>query len=147
MDNKSLQAVIAAALAALTYYLGIIAIPLVVLIFVMLLDYITGMLAAWYNAELESRKGAKGIVKKVGYMALVAVAMGIDWLIYCGLQQLGINLGYSVFFAVLVAIWLIINEMLSVLENLNRIGVPIPKFLVKIINRLKVTVEKESGDK
>ena len=46
----------------------------------------------------------------------------------------------AVFFAVLVAVWLIINELISVLENLSRIGVPIPNFLKKIINKLKMTI-------
>jgi phage-related holin len=46
----------------------------------------------------------------------------------------------------LVTIWLIINEMISILENLSKIGVPIPEFLKKIIGRLKNTVEKtETG--
>ena len=71
--------------------------------------------------------------------------MIIDWLISQGLQQINVDLHYSVFFAVLVAVWLIINELISTLENLSRMGVPIPNFLKKIINRLKTTVD-ESGD-
>ena len=143
MENKSLQTIFAVALSALTNYLGIVVIPIIVLIISMAVDYATGMAAAWCNAELSSRKGAKGIVKKVSYLALVVAAMAIDWLIYCGLHQIGVNMEYSVFFAVLVAIWLIINELISILENLYRIGVPIPKFLTKIIEKIKVTVEEE----
>lgn len=45
------------------------------LIFAMIIDYATGMSAAWYNSELSSKKGVKGIVKKVGYLALVVAAM------------------------------------------------------------------------
>ena len=69
--------------------------------------------------------------------------MMIDWLIYCGLNQIGISMSYNVFFAVLVAVWLIVNELISILENLFRIGVPIPNFLTKIIEKIKVTVEEE----
>ena len=105
------------------------------------------MLAASYNSELSSKKGIRGIVKKVGYLALVLASMIIDWLISQGLQQININLHYSVFFAVLVAVWLIINELISVLENLSRIGVPIPNFMKKLINRLKTTVDESEGDK
>ena len=46
---------------------------------------------------------------------------------------------------ILVTVWLIINELISVLENLSRMGVPIPNFLKKIIDRLKNTVD-EKGD-
>lgn len=143
MQNKEMQMFISAAFAGLMYYLGIIAVPIMVLIVAMVVDYITGMSAAWYNSELSSKKGIKGIVKKVSYLALVVVAMIIDWLISCGLQQINIDMTYSVFFAVLVAVWLIINELISILENLSRTGVPIPTFLNKIINKLKSTVEEE----
>lgn len=147
MQNKELQAFLSAALAGLLYYLGIVAIPIMILVFAMIVDYITGMSAAWYNSELSSKKGIKGIVKKISYLALVVVAMIIDWLIAQGLQQINIDMHYSVFFAVLVAVWLIINELISTLENLSRIGVPIPNFLTKIINRLKNTVDESEENK
>ncbi len=44
-----------------------------------------------------------------------------------------------------VAIWLIINELISILENLAAIGVPGFPRLEKILERLKNTVSK--GDK
>ena len=145
MQNKELQIFISTVLAGLLYYLGIVSIPIIILICAMIIDYATGMLAAAYNSELSSKKGIKGIVKKVGYLALVVAAMIIDWLISQGLQQINVDFHYSVFFAVLVAVWLIINELISTLENLSRMGVPIPNFLKKIINRLKTTVDESEG--
>lgn len=142
MQNKELQMFVSAVFAGLLYYLGIVAVPIIMLVFAMIVDYITGMSAAWYNSELSSKKGIKGIVKKISYLALVVVAMIIDWLISQGLQQINIEFQYSVFFAVLVAVWLIINELISTLENLSRMGVPIPNFMKKLIDRLKTTVEK-----
>lgn len=147
MQNKELQIFISTAFAGLLYYFGMVAVPIIMLIFAIIIDYITGMSAAWYNSELSSKKGIKGIVKKVGYLALVVVAMIIDWLISQGLQQINVDLHYSVFFAVLVAVWLIINELISTLENLSRMGVPIPSFLKKIINRLKTTVDESEEKK
>lgn len=147
MQNKELQVFISAAFAGLLYYLGVVSIPIIMLICAMIIDYITGMLAASYNSELSSKKGIRGIVKKVGYLALVLASMIIDWLISQGLQQINVDLHYSVFFAVLVTVWLIINELISVLENLSRIGVPIPNFMKKLINRLKTTVDESEGDK
>ena len=147
MQNKELQMFISAAFAGLLYYLGIVSIPIIMLIFAMIIDYATGMSAAFYNAELSSKKGVKGIVKKVGYLALVVAAMILDWLISQGLQQINLDLHYSVFFAVLVTVWLIINELISTLENLSRMGVPIPNFMKKLIDRLKTTVEKGDESK
>ena len=147
MQNKELQMFISAAFAGLMYYLGIVSIPIVMLIFAMVIDYATGIMAAWTNSELSSKRGVKGIVKKVGYLALVVAAMILDWLIFQGLQQINVDLHYSIFFAVFVTVWLIINELISTLENLSRIGVPIPNFMKKIIDRLKTTVEKGDESK
>lgn len=138
---------VSTAFAGLLYYLGIVSIPIVMLVCAMIVDYITGMSAAWYNSELSSKKGIKGIIKKVSYLALVFVAMIVDWLISQGLQQINLDLHYSVFFAVLVSVWLIINELISTLENLSRMGVPIPNFLKKIIKRLKTTVDESEEKK
>ena len=149
MGERSLQVIFTAALAALTSYLGVIAIPVIILTAAMITDYITGMISAWHSSELSSKKGIFGIIKKTSYLALVCVGMGVDWLIYSGLNQAGISTENSVFFGVLVTIWLIINELISILENLKNIGVPMPAFLIKIVKRLKVTAENitESEDK
>ena len=142
------QTFVSAVITGLLHYLGIVAVPIIILIIAMIIDYVTGMMSAWLNAELSSKKGIKGIVKKISYLALVAVAMIVDWLICCGLQQINVDIKYTVFFAVLVAVWLIINELISVLENLAKMGVPIPNFLKKLINRLKTTIdESEREDK
>lgn len=140
-EAKTIQAAFSAALAMLTAYFGIVAVPITVLVVAMAIDYGTGMAAAWKQSELSSKKGVIGIVKKIGYLALVCVGMLVDWLIYCGLQAVNVNIGYTFFFGVLVTIWLIINELISILENLGTIGVPLPKFLVKVVKRLKVTAE------
>ena len=145
MQNKELQMFISAAFAGLLYYLGIVSIPIIMLIFAMIIDYATGMSAAFYNSELSSKRGVRGVVKKVGYLALVVAAMILDWLISQGLQQINVDITYSVFFAVLVAVWLTMNELISTLEYLSRIGVPIPNFMKKLIDRLKTTVEKGDG--
>ena len=149
IEEKSLQAVFSAALAALISYLGIVAVPVTVLVFAMIIDYITGMISAWHSSELSSKKGIFGIIKKTSYLALVCVGMGVDWLIYSGIKQVGIDLDYTIFFGLLVTIWLIINELISILENLGSIGVPLPKFLFAVIKRLKNHTEcvVESEDK
>lgn len=146
MDNKTLQGVFTVAMAAFAVYFNALAVPLVVLVIMMVIDYITGMVSAWINKDLSSRKGIIGIVKKICYMALVAVAMGVDWLMYCGISAAKITAAYDMWFGLLVAIWLIINEMISVLENLSRIGVPMPLFLTKAVKKLKITVDNESEE-
>lgn len=141
MEHKGLQAVLTAAVTAFTVYFNALAVPLIVLLIMMIIDYISGMSAAWCKGTLNSKKGVDGIIKKVGYMALVAVAMGVDYLIFSGFAAVNVSVGFEMLFGILVAVWLIINEMISILENLSRLGVPIPQFLTKVVKRLRISAE------
>lgn len=127
--------------AGLVSYLGTLAVPMLVLLGVMLLDYITGMIKAYIRAELNSKFGIKGILKKLCYMVMVAVGAAVDYLLRGALVQAGIDLHIKLFCSLLVAIWLIINELISILENLAVIGVPGFPRLEKILKRLKNTLE------
>ena len=72
--------------------------------------------------------------------------MGIvlDYLITAALVKIGVNFNVNYFFGLMVTIWLIINELLSILENLGELGVPLPGFLVKSIKSLKNTVDEKA---
>ena len=78
----------------------------------------------------------------------MAVTVGIvaDYLISSALTQVGIDIKINYCIGMIVTIWFIINELISVLENLAEIGIPLPKFLVAIIKRLKVVVENKTDE-
>ena len=81
---KSVTAVVGAGVAA---YCGQLAAPVLVLLCMMVIDYITGMVKAYMTAQLSSRIGVKGILKKLCYMAMVAVGAGVDYLLRGALVQ------------------------------------------------------------
>ena len=138
---------IAGALGALAAYFNVLLIPLVVLAVVMVIDYVTGMAGAAYSGKLSSRVGVLGILKKAGYLALVAVGMVADYLIGSALLKIGINLQINYCFGMIITVWLIINELISILENLGELDVPLPGFLVNIIKSLKNKVEERAENK
>ena len=138
-----MQGSISASLGALAVYADVLTVPIVVLLAMMIVDYLSGMCVAWMRSELSSKTGIRGIIKKVGYMGLIVVGMGVDYLIYSGITAAEIDIGYKMWFGISVAVWLIINEMISILENLSKLDVPIPVFLTKLIERLKISVDKE----
>lgn len=142
MKETTFKALISAAGGALLAYFKIMAVPIAILLIVMGADYLSGMTKAWMNSELSSSKGMKGIVKKLCYMLVVIVAACVDWLVIEGLAMIGLSIGKTYYFGVMVCIWLIINELISILENLDAIGVPLPRFLVTMVKRLKNTVDK-----
>lgn len=146
MKESGFKALVAVTLAGAATYLRELAVPVIVLAGVMIIDYISGIASAWVKRELSSRVGIIGIVKKLAYLLAVAVAIVVDWVVQTAAVELGVDLGGFYFFGLLVTIWLVLNECISILENLSEIGVPLPAFLLKIIEKLEKTVE-ETGEK
>ncbi len=145
MNTSALRCLLAAILASLAVYFEQIGAAIAILGGVMILDYITGMVKAYITSSLCSKKGMRGIVKKLSYFIVVLTGSVCDWVLAYALGRLGIHYAIPFFIALLITVWLIINEMISILENLSAIGVPLPAFLSKLLKRLAVAVEK-SGD-
>lgn len=47
---KTIQAIVSAGITGLLYYFGIVAVPIVVLLIAMIIDYVTGMISTWYKS-------------------------------------------------------------------------------------------------
>lgn len=146
MKENILQVLFATALGAIAAYLNVLLVPLIVLIVVMLIDYGTGMAQAYVSHTLNSRIGVTGIIKKIGYIVAVTVGIVADYLISSALVNCGVNVPINCCIGMIVTVWFIINELISILENLSEIGTPLPKFLVSIVKRLKNTVEAKTNE-
>ena len=146
MEKTTFKVLLTVALAAVAAYFKEIAVPLVILVLVMMADYITGLAAAWYKKELSSRVGIAGILKKIGYLFGVAVAVVADWIIRTAGTKIGVDLGEFYLFGLLVTVWMILNECISILENIAVLGVPLPKFLAELVSRLKKAAEKKGDE-
>lgn len=143
---KQIKAVGSFIFGAISSLVGILAIPVILLAICNVTDYITGLLAAGSKGEkISSYKSIKGITKKVCMWLLVVVGAILDALLAYASHTVGITLPFDFFMACLVAIWLICNELLSILENISDVGVPLPKFLKKVVVFLKKQTESK-GD-
>lgn len=143
MHEDEIKIFLAAAYAAVWSYARTLLWPLVILIIVMVIDYISGVAAAWAKNELSSRVGLLGIVKKLSYLALVVVGCSIDYLVsLLGTQLGGTEISIRAIGLVVVC-WLIINELISILENVARQGGPVPPFLASLLRHLRETAEKQ----
>lgn len=123
--------------------LGILAPLMVFLVITMAMDYISGMISSGQKGKLSSKRGIVGIFKKLGYVFAIVVALICDKLIVIIVAQFGTILPATAIFGMLTTIWLTLNEMLSILENLGRMSVPLPRFLAKTIFLLRDTVDKK----
>ena len=72
---------------------------------------------------------------------LVAVGAIIDQLLLYASATVGIELPFTFLVACIVALWIICNEIISILENIKDMGVPIPAFLTPLIQNIKSQVE------
>lgn len=135
-------------ISALTSWLGILAVPIYLLLLFNVIDYITGILAAKSrNMQISSYRGFMGIAKKVSMYLLVIVAAGIDALIMHVGEIVGLHAPFSFAIACIVAVWLVLNEAISILENLADIGVKMPPFLMPLIDQLKSKIEETTETK
>ena len=136
------KGMIASFMGMLTSIFGILAIPMMLLVVCNLFDYATGILASKYRLQkIESYKGIKGIAKKIGMWLLVIVGAIMDALLEYSVAQLGIVVPFTFMIAAIVAIWIICNELISILENLKDMEVPLPDFLMKLTENIKSQME------
>ena len=110
----------------LVYFLGGWDIALQILITVIVLDYISGIFKAIYNKEINSSVGIKGIIKKIGYFIIVAVAVILD--------KIAGNTGAI---RTLVIYFFVANEGISILENWGGMGLPLPQKIFDVLEQLK----------
>lgn len=144
MDKIKLAFV--AAFTALNTFLGALAIPFYILIGANIVDYITGIIASAYRGEaVSSNKGFRGIAKKVCMWLLVAVGYALDYCVIILGETMGITIGFKCLVSAAVVFWLLFNELISLLENINDIGAPLPPFLVKLCTMLKDKTEEKSN--
>lgn len=145
-----IQAIITGVIAMLYNKLGVFLPLMTIFAGLMLLDYFSGMLASKKEAlehpgdsnyGWSSRKGLNGIIKKLGYICVVFVAFSIDYIITIFSAAMSRPVEMTAF-GLLVIIWFIINEAISICENAGRMGAPVPEWLTKYIASLKENVDK-----
>lgn len=147
MKKTIMQTIITAVMGFLTSIFGALAIPILLMVACNIIDYGTGLAAAKYRSQhINSYKGLRGIIKKVSMWLLVAVGAVIDQLLLYASTTVGFKIPFSFLVAGVVAIWIICNEIISILENIKDIGVPIPSFLLPLTKNIKSHVSKMAGE-
>lgn len=99
---------------------------LTILLAFVVLDYISGVLAAGKEGKLNSDIGLWGIARKVSIFVVVAIAHLVDT-----------ALGDAHLFRDAAIFFYLANEVLSITENLGRIGAPIPGIIKQAVEVLR----------
>ena len=126
MDNI-FKNILAGVCTVLSFLFGDMEGLMVALIALIILDYISGVIAAAVEKRLSSAVGARGIAKKVFMLLIVALANIVD-----------INvIGDGHVLKTATVVFYICNECISLIENAGRIGVPVPKKLLDVLEQLR----------
>lgn len=146
----AIQGAVTAVAAYLSDKLGILFPLFCLLAAAMVIDYLTGMLASKREAidhpgdtayGWSSKKGAKGIIKKFGYICVIAMTMILDYVVMIMATQMGFDMPTNAIFALLVTVWYLLNESLSIVENAGRMGANVPDWLKNYIAVLKDKID------
>lgn len=135
--EKIVHAISAISGAVIGFMFGDITGIIVALVFFMVVDYATGVVAAYYRHQLSSEVGFKGIFKKIVILCLVSVGHMID--VYV--------IGSNAVVMSATAMFYIGNEGLSILENAADLGVPLPPPLIKALKQISDAQKKEEEKK
>lgn len=120
--------------ASVAYLLGGIDHLVIALAIIMAVDFITGLFAGTKENGANSKRAFKGIVKKGAMIGLVVIAHQLD--IVAGTTD-------AQFLRNAMIMFLIAVEGISILENMERLGVPIPGFLRRHFEQMKKENEGE----
>ena len=125
--NDIIKGILAAICTAVGFLFGSADGLIIALVVLIVMDYISGVMAAAVEKRLSSEVGAKGIAKKVFMLLIVAVANIVD-----------INvIGEGHVLRAVTVVFYIANECISLIENAGRLGVPVPKKLLDVLAQLK----------
>ena len=127
MKEKLIEIIIGIVLMTTTYFLGGWDFALQTLMIMIALDYATGFLKAWHDKNLSSLIGAKGIIKKVGYLIIVGIAVILDNIVE----------GSNGAIRTLVIYFFIANEGISIIENWSSLGLPMPDIIKTTLSQIK----------
>lgn len=132
-----IKMVAATLVSAITWLYGGWTQSLNVLLLLVIADYLTVIAASATEGKLSSKVGYLGCIKKIGIFLVIMLAHQLDTVIFQGTNQLR---DIAIFFYMA-------NELVSLTENADRLGVPLPEGMTKVIDILKSKGGNDSIEK
>ena len=106
----------------------------IVMVALVIIDLVTGVLYAWMQHTISSARFARGALKLFGYVAVVAA-----------LHWVGMYIELLSSFDKIVLGWFCVTELISIIENAGKLGVPIPRFVLQRLETVRQSFnEKET---
>lgn len=97
------------------------------------IDIITGLTNAWSKKDFQSAKMRTGLAKKVGELAVILTGILFTY-----------GMGLPDYILMCVSLYIILMELMSVFENLDKLGVPVPKVVKNVINNVGHSLQDDN---
>lgn len=140
------NAIVGAVVALLTYIFGEHWLLFALFLAFNIADWITGWMKSRMAHKESSSVGWKGVLKKLGYWIMIAVAFGASAVFIEIGVVLGINLQITTLLGWFVLASLLVNEIRSICENFVEAGFNVPQVLIKGLEVANKAINKDSED-
>lgn len=97
----------------------------------MLIDFATGIINAWATNHLKSFKMREGLSKKAGELAILAIG-----------ELFTVGMCIPIYVITFLSLYIMLMEIISICENLKKMGVKIPKFIDSAIGEVENKMDK-----
>ena len=130
-EHPETKAIFSVLMVILGQLFGSFTQPARILVIVLALDLVLGIMKGIKYRNLCSKKAIQGIRKLFEYLIIILLAYQLEQLVAEGLRELAL-------------FWLCFTEMTSIVENLDDLGISIPPFLRRVIQREKDKITDSS---
>lgn len=97
------------------------------------LDIITGLVYAWVSKTFDSAKMRAGLAKKFGELAYIIIGVATTY-----------AMGLPMYILIGIASYICFMEFMSILENCDKLGAPIPGFVKAVLNNIDESLKNDS---
>ena len=101
----------------------------------MAIDVVTGFVNAWARRIIKSSVMRQGLARKFGELVVIGIA-----------QLFFYAVGMPKYAVVGISTYIIRMELISICENLDKLGVPIPKFIKKALTKAEEQFDEIGKD-
>ena len=99
------------------------------------IDIATGFINAWIRKEVSSSRLRSGLGKKIGEVSILIIGELFTY-------ALRLPKNMMKFFAA----YIILMEIISIIENLDKLGIPIPGRIKKVVNNTYTELKEGDSD-
>ena len=138
------NAIVGSIVAVLSYIIGEHWILFALFLAFNLADWITGWMKSRIAHKENSKAGWKGVLKKLGYWIMIAVAFGASAVFVEIGKTIGVDLGITTLLGWFVLASLLVNEIRSICENFVEVGYNVPQILIRGLEVADKAINKEA---